>query len=73
MSSHDVEDVLNIVVGREELADGMATAPAALRQAVAAGFGQLLRNLDFVNVLPGLIAEPERAGLVMGRLHALSK
>ena len=73
MSSHDLEDVLNIVDGREELADEMAAAPAELRQAVAAAFAPLLKNPDFVNVLPGLIAEPERAGLVMDRLKALSQ
>ena len=28
-------------------------------------------NPDFANVLPGLIAEPERAGLVMRRLEAM--
>lgn len=73
MSSHDLEDVLNIVDGREELADEMAAAPDELRQAVAAAFEQLLKNPDFVNVLPGLIAEPERAGLVMDRLRTLSQ
>lgn len=73
MSSHDLEDVLNIVDGREELADEMAAAPAELRQTVAAVFAQLLKNPDFVNVLPGLIAEPERAGLVMDRLKVLSQ
>ncbi|MFT7724773.1 MAG: hypothetical protein QM788_18400 [Roseateles sp.] len=72
MSSHDLEDVLNIIDGREELADEMAAAPAELRQAVAAAFARLLKNPDFANVLPGLIVEPERAGLVMGRLKALS-
>lgn len=72
MSSHDLEDVLNIVDGREELADEMAAAPAELRQAVAAALTQLLRNQDFANVLPGLIAEQERADLVMERLRALS-
>jgi len=73
MSSHDLEDVRNIVDGREELADEMAAAPAELRQAVAAAFTRLLKNPDFMNVLPGLIAEPERAGLVSDRLKALSQ
>lgn len=71
VSSHDIEDVLNIVDGREELADEMALAPLELRQAMAAAFRQLLTNPDFANVLPGLIAEPERAGLVMQRLKAM--
>ena len=73
LSSHDLEDVLNIVDGREELAKELASAPAELRQAVAAAFTPLLSNQDFVNVLPGLIAEPERASLVMDRLRALSR
>lgn len=72
LTSHDMEDVLNIVDGREELTDEMAAAPAELRQAVALAFLKLLSNPDFANVLPGLIAEPERAGLVMQRLRAMS-
>lgn len=73
LTSHDLEDVLNIVDGREELATEMAAAPIELRQALATAFARLLTNQDFPNVLPGLIAEPERAGLVMQRLMTLSK
>jgi len=58
LSSHDFEDVLNIVDGREELAEEMAVAPTELRQAVATAFARLLTNPDFANVLPGLVAEP---------------
>jgi hypothetical protein len=70
MSSHDLEDVLNVVDGREELVKEMATAPADLRQAVASTFTALLTNPNFANVLPGLMAEPERAGLAMERLRS---
>ncbi|MFZ5550582.1 MAG: hypothetical protein ACOZJX_17935 [Pseudomonadota bacterium] len=73
LTSHDLEDVLNIVDGRAELAEEMAAAPAELQQAVALVFAQLLRNHDFANVLPGLMAEPERAGLLLGRLKSLSR
>lgn len=72
LTSHDMEDVLNIVDGREELTDEMAAAPAELRQVVASAFLKLLSDPDFASVLPGLIAEPERAGLVMQRLSAMS-
>lgn len=71
LTSHDIEDVLNIVDGRRELTEEMAAAPAELRQVAAAAFQRLLTNPDFANVLPGLIAEPERAGLVMQRLKAM--
>jgi hypothetical protein len=72
LTSRDLEDVLNIVDGREELVQELRAAPADLRHAVAAAFGTLLAHRDFANVLPGLIAEPERAGLVMERLRAMA-
>ncbi|WP_374341903.1 hypothetical protein [Methyloversatilis sp.] len=73
MSSHDLEDVLNVVDGREELLEEMAAAPAELKHAVAGVFAHLLADSDFINALPGLIAEPDRAGLVTERLRALSR
>lgn len=72
MSSHDLEDVLNIVDGREELVAEIAAAPAALREAVAGVFATLLANENFLNALPGLIAEPERVDIVLMRLKELS-
>ena len=73
LTSHDLEDVLNIIDGREELAEEMTAAPAELRQAVARVFADLVQNPDFKNVLPGLIAEPERVSLVLQRLKTLSQ
>lgn len=64
---------MNIVDGREELDDEMAKAPTDLKEAVGAAFAQLLAHADFANVLPGLIAEPERAGLLLERLKNLSR
>lgn len=71
LASHDLEDVLNIVEGREQLVAEMAVAPAALRERVTDILGRLLSNPDFPNVLPGLIADPQRAELVMARLRSL--
>ncbi|HEY1396136.1 hypothetical protein [Roseateles sp.] len=73
MTSHDLEDVLNIVDGRQELVAELAGAPVELRNTVAAAFTPLLKNAGFLNVLPGLLAEPERAGLVLARLKAMSQ
>ena len=73
LSSHDLEDVLNIVDGREELRSEMAAAPEELREAVAKAFTRLLTNPDFANVLPGLVAEPERADIVLLRLNNLCR
>ena len=71
LSSHDLEDVLNIVDGRAELADELAAAPAPLREALARNFTRWLDDAAFANALPGLLAEPERAGLVLDRLRTL--
>ncbi|MFZ5756128.1 MAG: hypothetical protein ACOY3X_04455 [Pseudomonadota bacterium] len=72
LGSHDLEDVLNIVDGREQLVQEMAMAPVALRERVAAVLAGLIANPNFANVLPGLIAEPERVDLVMSRLRKLA-
>ncbi|WP_286898303.1 hypothetical protein [Achromobacter sp. UBA2119] len=71
MNSHDLEDILNIVDGREELAAELAASPAPMRQAMGAAISKLVENPDFANVLPGLLAEPERAELIMERLKTL--
>jgi len=71
LTSHDLEDVLHVVEGREELAGELGAAPVELRQAVASTFRHLLMNPDFTNALPGLIAESERAATVLQRLHAV--
>lgn len=72
LSSHDLEDVLNVVDGRPELSQELDAAPAALRDAVRAAFAALLRNPDFDNGLPGMIADPDRAGIVWERLRVMS-
>ena len=73
LSSHELEDVLNVVDGRPELADELATASPALRQAVASIVGQLLSNPDFINALPGLVADPDRAGVIRERLQRMAR
>lgn len=73
LSGHDLEDVLNIVDGRAELAQELASASAPLREAIGTALAALLAHPDFANSLPGLIAEPERAGVVIERLQSMAK
>lgn len=73
LASHDLEDVLNIVDGREELAGELAAAPSALREAVSGAFAGLLAHPDFANALPGLISEPDRSGIVELRLRGMAQ
>lgn len=72
LASHDVEDVLNIVDGRPELAQELANARPALREAVREAFADLLRHRDFLNALPGLVADADRAEIVAERLARMS-
>jgi hypothetical protein len=72
LASHDLEDVLNVVDGREELLQEMKAAPATVRDAVRATLRQLLAHADFRNALPGLIADADRAEIVLLRLHTLA-
>jgi hypothetical protein len=72
LGSHDLEDVLNIVDGREELAGELETAPVELRRFVASTLGRLLTHPDFANALPRLVSEPERASIVKARLERMS-
>lgn len=69
LSSHDLEDVLNIVDGRPELVEELVTASQPLRQAVATIFAGLLAHPDFINCLPGLVSDADRAGVVLERLQ----
>ncbi|WP_337053684.1 hypothetical protein [Pseudoxanthomonas sp. USHLN014] len=71
LASHDLEDVLNVVDGRDELAAEMAAAPSELRRTVSEVFARLVSNPAFVNALPGLITDSGRAGIVLRRLRAM--
>ena len=70
--SHDLEDVLNIVDGREELVQELREALPALRVSVGEAFAKLLAHPDFANALPGLIADASRTGIVIQRLQDMS-
>lgn len=73
LASHDLEDILNIVDGREELAHELAAAPETVRHSVATAFAALLAHRDFSDALPGLVIEPGRAGIVEARLKGMSQ
>ncbi|TDK26343.1 hypothetical protein E2F46_05200 [Luteimonas aestuarii] len=71
--SHDLEDVLNIVDGRDELMDELQAASMQLQGFVAETFAGLLVKSDFINSLPGLVADADRAGVVRERLEQMAK
>lgn len=72
LASHDLEDVLNVIDGRPELPDELAHASLPMQQAITACFSRLLANSDFLNCLPGLLADPDRADILIERLRHLA-
>ena len=71
--SHDLEDMISVVDGREELLVELIAAPAQVREFVALSFQGILKHPDFTNVLPGIVLQSVRAGLVLQRLKRISE
>lgn len=71
--SHDLEDIITVVDGREELLTEMASAPGELRQFVATAFQTVLQHPEFSNVLPGIVSQSTRTGLVLQRFTDIAK
>ena len=77
MASHDLEDVIAVIDGRLEIVGDVATAPADLRAAIAAKFGELLTRPDAEEVVAAqLLPDAESQGrlpLVLERIEAMAR
>jgi predicted nucleotidyltransferase len=71
--SHDLEDIITVVDGREELAAELAAAPGEVRQFIAGQFQAVLSHTDFSNALPGIVSQSSRAGLVLQRFADIAR
>lgn len=70
--SHDLEDIVTVIDGRSELHDELMRAEAPVRADVAEQTQALLAHPDMRNALPGLVAQPIRAGSVLERLQHIA-
>jgi predicted nucleotidyltransferase len=59
LGSHDLEDIVNVLDGRPELVDEIASAAPELRQYLAAQCRALLAMPGFMNALPGMVFPDE--------------
>jgi predicted nucleotidyltransferase len=59
LGSHDLEDIISVIDGRAELVDEIAASADELRTYLAARCAGLLAIRDFMNYLPGLVAQDE--------------
>lgn len=71
-TSHDLEDILTVIEGRQELAYELSLAATDVRQHVADCVAKLLANPDFKNALGGLLTQPDREPLVRARLQQIT-
>jgi predicted nucleotidyltransferase len=76
LGSHDLEDILNVVAGRQQLLDEIAQCPEELRRYLAHSCREMLAMRDFDYWLPGLIQDDsygEQSDLVLERLRAIAE
>ena len=70
--SHDLEDIVTVIDGRAELVDELVQAGPALRAYVVEQARALLAHPELPNALPGIVAQPIRAGIVLERLQRIA-
>ena len=66
--SHDLEDIVNVVEGRQVIVEEIAAAESGLRTYLVIKFRELTRNPDFTNALPGLVTYDD---LYQSRIQAV--
>lgn len=75
LASHDLEDLLNVIAGRNELLGEIEHSSPELRAYLAQECGKLLAMRDFADYLPGLVGDYDspawKAELVLERLQAI--
>jgi predicted nucleotidyltransferase len=77
LSSHDLEDILTLVDGRDTLLAEINGAATELRQYLSATFSEWLLNQDFLQALPGHLpadsASQRRLGRLLNVLGAIAR
>ncbi|MDO8891376.1 MAG: hypothetical protein Q7V00_05985 [Sulfurimicrobium sp.] len=59
MSSHDFEDIINVIDGRPGIEEEVADAGGELANYLACRLAEIARNANFDNTLPGLVVYDE--------------
>jgi predicted nucleotidyltransferase len=74
-ASHDLEDIINLLDGREELVGEIAAAPEDVRTFIKTTFEAFLGEAGFLGALPGHLmpdaASQERASVILERMKAV--
>ena len=73
LMSNDIEDIIALLDGREELIEEVKRAPIDLREFVSEQFTALLSLSAFHDVIQSTAQDHDREALIYGRLKALIK
>lgn len=74
LGSRDMEDLINVANGREELMNEINAAPKKVREYIAGFISDLLQNKRFRDAIPGhLNPDIERIGIVLKRLKDIAE
>jgi hypothetical protein len=72
-ASHDLEDFVAVIEGRDTLLHEVAESPRELRQYLSEAAKVLLAESRFLDVLPGFVLNNERVPLIQERLAGLAR
>ena len=70
-ASHDLEDLVAIIEGRETVLKEIEESPQDLKAYLAEAVNALLQESRFIDVLPGFVLDAERVPLILERLNRI--
>ena len=71
-ASHDLEDFVAVIEGREALLQEVAESPRVLRSYLAEVAESLLAEYRFLDVFPGFVLDSDRVPLIRERLALIA-
>lgn len=72
LASHDLEDIIAVIDGRENLVAEIQQAPQDVRSFIAGKISEWLNTDRFLDALPGHLGGNERLGIVIDRLKRIA-
>jgi hypothetical protein len=72
-ASHDLEDFVAVIEGRDTLLQEITESPQELRRYLAEAARTLLAEPRFLDVLPGFVLDNERVPLIQERLADIAR
>ena len=71
-ASHDLEDFVAVIDGRDTLLEKIAKSPRDLRDYLTKAAQSLLAESRFLDVLPGFVLVSERVPIIQRRLVSIA-